>query len=119
MTLRAPSKLGSGGRRLWADVTSVYSLRPDEARLLEEAAREADLVDKLEKELAIQPLVTKGYKGQPRVNPIISEIRQHRAVLRQLLSGLKLPDEPVSAHFGASERSTRAREAALARWGRT
>jgi hypothetical protein len=48
------------------------------------------------------------------INPLISELRQHRSTLASLLRQLKLPDESVSAEA----RSTAARAAANARWSR-
>src|SRR5690606_5966339 len=114
-TTPTPQRLGRKARRLWRDVTSVYDLRPDELRVLEDACREVDLIERLEEELRDAQLVVRGSMGQPVANPLVQEIRQHRAVLRGLLGSLKLPDEDDRQ---ALARSTSARAAAQARWRR-
>lgn len=110
----APTKLGKSGRAMWADVTGTYQLRPDELRLLEDACREMDLVDRLVAELDKASLVVEGSMGQPVTNPLVQEIRQHRQVIKSLLAAIKLPDE--SGEQGS--RSAQARDAAAARWRR-
>ena len=112
----APTKLGAKSRRLWRWATSTYELRGDELRLLEDACREVDLIERLEKELARGDLVVAGSMGQPVTNPLLQELRQHRLVLRSLLGALHLPDEESTP--AASSRSSSAREAANARWRR-
>jgi hypothetical protein len=57
----------------------------------------------------------RGSQGQDVINPLISELRQHRSTLAALLRQLKLPDDSASA---AEARSTSARAAANARWSR-
>lgn len=80
-------------QELWDGITGVYSLRPDELRILEESCRESELIDKLEHELDGAELTVRGSQGQPVANPLVQEIRQHRQVLRGLLGSLKLPDD--------------------------
>ncbi|WP_043648046.1 hypothetical protein [Nocardia thailandica] len=109
----APKGLGAPGRALWRDVTAKYQLRADEMRVLEAACREADLIDRLETEMPAAKLIVTGSQGQPVINPMIPELRQHRATMAQLLRQLKLPDEGASAE----QRSNAARDAANARWG--
>jgi len=111
-----PQGLGRKARRLWRGITTVYELRPDEARVLEDACREIDLIERLEEELAKPEtdLIVHGSMGQPVANPLVQEIRQHRATLRQLLASLKLPDD----EGGQVDASTQAREAAARRWRR-
>ena len=48
-TPTAPTKLGVKGRKLWTSIAGKYVLRADELRTLEDACREADLVEKMEK----------------------------------------------------------------------
>lgn len=110
----APQKLSRAGRKFWTDITEKYELRTDELRILEDACREMDLIDRLEGELEGAKAIVHGSQGQPVINPLISEQRQHRATLAALLRQLKLPDEN-----GLSEeenRSAQARAAANARW---
>ena len=112
----APAKLSAKARRLWSSVTEKYDLRADELRVLEDACREVDLVERLEKALADGDLIVRGSQGQPVANPLVTEIRQHRGQLQRLLGSLKLPDEDGRA---AESRSSSARAAANARWRRS
>lgn len=104
------------GRKIWREVTSKYQLRADELRVLEDACREADLVDRLEAALEDAPLTVTGSMGQLVAHPLVQEVRQHRNVLAGLLAKLKLPDEDASGSR-ADARATSARAAAMARWG--
>lgn len=115
---RPPTGLQAKGRKLWRDVTARYGLRVDELRILEDACREADLIDRIEKELTKKgaELVVRGSMGQPVASPLMQEVRQHRNVLAGLLAKLKLPDEG-NAESRAEARATSARAAAMARWG--
>jgi hypothetical protein len=114
---RPPAGLGPAGGRLWREIVGRYDLRPDEVRLLADACREADIIDRLEEELAGAPLVVKGSMGQLVASPLVSEVRQHRTVLAGLLKSLKLPDTPAEAERRQTAVSEQARAAARARWG--
>ncbi|NEW33830.1 hypothetical protein GV791_14830 [Nocardia cyriacigeorgica] len=110
-----PKGLKPGGRKIWTDIVAQWDLRPDELRVLREAAREVDLIDALEDALAKDSLMIPGSMGQMVVHPMVTELRQHRSTLAALLRQLKLPDADGGA--GAQEsRSTAARAAANARW---
>jgi hypothetical protein len=61
-----------------------------------------------------QPKLVKGSQGQMVINPLISEVRQHRSVLASLLKQLKIPE--VDGAAGQQTRSTQARSAAMSRW---
>jgi hypothetical protein len=120
---RVPANLSPNGRRFWREMVGKYEFRPDELRILEDACREADLIDSLEVGmracLASNDMMVKGSMGQLVINPMISELRQHRATLAGLLRGLKLPDEAggeLGSAAGSGERSSAARHAALVRW---
>ena len=113
---QAPVGLGARGASLWGEVTKSYSLRSDELMVLEDACREADLVARLEAELSESELMVVGSMGQPVVNPLVAELRQHRSTFAKLAAQLKLPDEPGGSAQG--DRSTSARAAAVARWSR-
>jgi hypothetical protein len=114
---KKPRGLKEAGTDLWDSVSSKYRLRPDEWRILIDAAREADLVARLEDELVDAPLMVKGSQGQLVASPLVSEVRQHRAVLAQLLGKLKLPDSPQESARKKAEVSEKARMAARVRWG--
>lgn len=108
-----PDDLERAGAKLWTAVTSQYRLRADELRVLEDASREADLIAVLDKGMTGAKLLVRGSQGQDVINPLISELRQHRATLAGLLRQLKLPDDSEAA---AGARSSSARAAANARW---
>lgn len=112
---RKPAGLGTPGTALWASVVEHFDLRPDEVRILTDACWEADLIDRLATGLEGEPLVIEGSKGTLVAHPLLSEVRQHRAVLASLMRQLKLPDDGNAAG-AAGERSARARAAANARW---
>jgi hypothetical protein len=111
-----PKGLDKAGSALWRDVTGKYELRADEQRILEDACRERDLLARLEAGLAGTDLIVKGSQGQDVINPIVSELRQHRSTFASLMRQLKLPDEGGSAGDSGGELSARNRAAAQARW---
>jgi hypothetical protein len=77
-----------------------------------------DLVDELTAALVGAPKLVKGSQGQQVINPLISEVRQHRNCVASLLKWLKLPDVDTAGKpiAGGNTRSTQARQAANARW---
>jgi hypothetical protein len=127
MTAKRPTRppnLGLAGRALWKRVMDEgYIFRPDELRVLEDACRESDLIDRLECELT-KPGVTlqvRGSKGQMRAHPLLAEIRAHRVTLDRLLTSLKLKDaEDDNSGQGAlfEDRSSQMRNLAQQRWRR-
>ena len=112
-----PANLGDLGRELWDSIAPNYELRPDEWRILLDACREADIIQRLEDELADAPLMVSGSMGQLVASPLVSEVRQHRATLKTLLAALKIPDSPGGASRKRAVVSEKARMAARARWG--
>jgi hypothetical protein len=110
MATPAPKGLAAKGKKLWKETTTNYELRADELDTLEDICREADLIATLEEGLVGAALLLKGSQGQDVVNPLISEIRQHRATKKSLWASLKLPDD---ASEGASNQQ---RAAAQTRW---
>ena len=111
----APEGLGPKALEVWIEIAGGYDLRVDERRVLEDACREIDLIERLEEELKDADLIVTGSMGQPVASPLVQELRQHRGVLARLLGWLKLPDEeePAKGNTSAS-----ARQAAMVRWGR-
>ncbi|MGC9409818.1 hypothetical protein [Streptomyces sp. DZ1-3] len=107
--------LGARGLELWRDVLADHDLRTDELRVLEDACREVDLIERLEEGLRGAPLVVNGSQGQPVANPIVQELRQHRSLVSRLLAALKLSDAEQQER-DAGRRSQQARRAALTRW---
>ncbi|MER6402992.1 hypothetical protein ABT269_05550 [Streptomyces viridosporus] len=110
-------ELGARGYELWRAVLEDHELRTDELRVLEDACREADLIERLEEGMRGAPLVVNGSQGQPVANPIVQELRQHRALVSRLLAALKLSDAEQQER-DAGRRSQQARKAAMTRWNR-
>lgn len=114
---RTPAGLSKRAQTFWGRMVDRYEFRLDELRLLEDACREQDLVDRLEREIKSGPLMVSGSMGQEVANPLIGEVRQHRTVLARLFAQLKLPDDDEEVGAGAPESaSSKARRAAEARW---
>lgn len=114
---RMPRGLADGGQSLWDSIVPAYELRPDEVRILIDACREADIIERLESELIDAELMVKGSMGQLVASPLVSEVRQHRATLAGLLGKLKIPDSPAGAARKRAVVSQNAVKAARARWG--
>ena len=112
-----PANLGEQGAALWEAIVPTYDLRPDERRILIDACREADIIERLEDELATSELMVKGSMGQLVASPLVSEVRQHRATLKTLLAALKIPDSPAGEARKKTVVSEKARAAVRARWG--
>jgi len=115
----APRGLGRGGRALWREVTAAHAgLNPAALRVLADACNEADVVDGLQAALAGADPVVTGSKGQLVPHPLLGELRQHRALLGQLLRSLQLPDTDEGAAERAKAASETARANARARWSK-
>jgi hypothetical protein len=112
----APEGLGAAGAKLWVGIAGKYELRPDELRVLEDAAFEADVIGILRDGMVGQSLVVRGSQGQDVIHPLISELRQHRSTLASLVRQLKLPEDDSEA--AAGERSATMRGVANARWSK-
>lgn len=95
--MNRPENLDSAGCGLWDSVTGKWDLRPDELRVLAEACREADLIERLRVMVDEVPLTVEGSMGQVVMHPAVAELRQHRNVLASLLRSLKLPDDEQAA----------------------
>jgi hypothetical protein len=114
-----PNGLKEGGQWLWDAIAGdpIYVLRPDEWRMLADACRETDIIDRLQTEFDLGETTTKGSMGQEVAAPTLSELRQHRATLAGLFSKLKLPDTSGSTARKSAYVSEQAAKAARARWG--
>jgi len=105
------------GRRFWLATLKLFALTGPELEILAEAARTLDELDALRDAVAATGTTTEGSRGQPVVNPALSEMRQARAELRRLLEMLSLPDpEQDSGKAVTGARSARAAKAARTRW---
>jgi hypothetical protein len=102
------------GDRLRAAIEAEFELSEGEGLLLDKACATADLLERVEAEVATAPLVESGSRHQPVSNPLIRtqmELQQH---LVMLLQAMRLPlgeEDPEEA-----TTSRLARKAAMARW---
>jgi hypothetical protein len=63
---------------------------------------------------ALPDLVVTGSMGQPRMHPLLSELRAHRVLLERLTTALNLPDEWEESGLRPGQRH--AQRAAQGRW---
>lgn len=104
---RTPKHLGEAGLELWTTVLEANDLRPDELRMLEDACREADVIESLDAERR-RPgfkLYATGSMGQRVIDPVISELRQHSSTLAMLLTKLKLTEGETDSEISAKNRA--------------
>ena len=109
-----PGGLGELGIRLWTSVAGEFVLNAGELEILRQAAATVDEIVLLEAELRASSLVVAGYSGQPRPNPLLKIIQDHRLLLRRLVDSLALPDEGEESGMRPGQRH--ARTAAVGRW---
>jgi hypothetical protein len=89
-------------------------LNAGELEILRQAVATADEIASLEAELRASSFVVAGYAGQPRPNPLLKIIQDHRLLLRRLVDSLALPDDDQEHGMRPGQRH--ARTAANARW---
>ena len=111
---KPPDGLEAAGRRQWDSVAASFVLNAGEVEVLRQACRTSDEIVLLEAELRRSSLVVAGYAGQPRPNPLLKIIQDHRLLLRRLVDSLALPDEGEESGLRPGQRH--ARRAANARW---
>src|SRR5512133_3179634 len=109
-----PEGLGEPGVRLWTSVAASFVLNAGELEILRQACRTSDEITSLEAELRGSSLVVAGYAGQPRPNPLLKIIQDHRLLLRRLVDSLALPDDDQEHGMRPGQRH--ARTAAQGRW---
>ena len=112
---RPPAGLETAGKQLWDSVTASFVLNAGEVEILRQAATTADEIALLETELRGSSFVVAGYAGQPRPNPLLKIIQDHRLLLRRLVDSLALPDQDQES--GLRPGQAHARKAAEGRWG--
>jgi hypothetical protein len=113
-TPQPPTGLRAWGQALWDQVTEAHSFDAAGYFILAEACRTADIIEKLSGALRsnnaewiqlsdeVSQAVAENSDGRYEVleislvvNPILSEVRQQRLALRQLLAQLKLGNVEV------------------------
>ena len=110
-----PVGLREKGLALWQRLTAEYDFgaAPEKLLILEEAARTADMVDRLQRVVDDSDLRVRGSQGQPVSAPEVQELRQYRAQFAALLDKLRLPEDDTE---GATTCSQLGRHAARTRW---
>jgi nucleotide-binding universal stress UspA family protein len=88
-TPNPPKGLQTSGKALWRAVLAEFDLSPAELRLLHEAGRTTDELDRLAAAMPDASLTVMGSRGQPRPSPLLDEARKHRDTLVRLLTALK------------------------------
>jgi len=89
---RAPAGLSEAGRGLWRAIVGRYELDPAETMTLFQACKCADLIARLDAELAAADgLTVAGSEGQPRPHPHLAATAAQRRTLEHLLHALALP----------------------------
>lgn len=119
---RAPAGLGRAGRRVWREtlraVAPDWQLDERDLLVLEQAARQADLIADLEEALDREGIITKGAAGQPRVNGAVASLNQARASLVRLLGAVEIsPPRERTGHLSGRQRD-QLRDARRSRWPR-
>jgi hypothetical protein len=120
---RPPTGLLAAGRAVWTailddldDLDGDWELDARELLVLAAAARQADTNAALERAIKKSGVMVAGSKGQPRMNQMVTELRQGRIALEKLLSSLALPSDQSGGAMTAAEK--RGQAAANARWAR-
>lgn len=113
----APTGLKKAGRALWEDVTHTYSLRADEQRALEIAARHLDNCARIDAELTGVPLMTVGPRGRAVPHPLFEERRQESRVALHALVQIGLRDA-ADTLGDPRDRSAAGRALVRQRWKR-
>ncbi|MGL6235695.1 MAG: hypothetical protein ACRC20_10150 [Segniliparus sp.] len=111
---RAPHGLKTEGQRLWRAVVAEFDLsfEPHKQRILFDACKTADLVQRLDEAAEDAPLTAKGSMGQEVISPLIAQSQSARSLLAQLLSRLDLPPTDEEQAERAEKLSQTRRKAA-------
>jgi hypothetical protein len=86
-----PVGLNASGKTLWRTIIGEYELDPAEFVLLHQLCRAVDVLDRLNVDLAGMGVTVSGSTGQPRVKPLLAEIREQVKLVDRLQMSLALP----------------------------
>lgn len=120
---KAPKGLKTAGRRLWREIHETYEFvyAPEVIMLVEDAARTADVVARLQDVVDnADTLRTSGSRGQDVAIPELDALRAYRAQFAALIKQLDLPsveDSDAGKSDAPMSRSEAGKIAASARWG--
>ncbi|BBX06933.1 hypothetical protein [Mycolicibacterium aichiense] len=92
-----PTGLGTEGKKLWREVVNTFNVieEPHNRRILFDACKTADLIDRLDEAMNGQELTARGSMGQLVIHPLIAQAQSARTLLAQLLTRLNFapPEE--------------------------
>ena len=91
---KTPTGLGTEGTKLWREVVGTFDVNeePHKRRILFDACKTADLIDKLDAAMVGEPLTAKGSMGQLVIHPLIAQSQSARTQLAQLLTRLNFAE---------------------------
>jgi hypothetical protein len=116
-----PKGLTAASRRLWLAVVKEFDLTPGELMHLEQWCHTSDELAELESALSgAEAEIHETKAGVLRPNPLLAEVRAHRATLAKHAAALNIPHLSAmpkkTLEPAESETTSRARKAAQARW---
>ena len=124
-TPKAPKGLRTAGRRFWREIHTTYEFpdAPELVLLVEDAARTADVVARLQQVVdTADTLRTTGSRNQDVAIPELDALRAYRAQFAALVKQLDLPgadaENDPAGRTTPMTRSEAGRKAASARWDR-
>jgi hypothetical protein len=109
----APRDLAAAGRKLWRNATGEFTFNAVEFELLYQLCCVVDEIAAMRTDLSEMGMVVSGSERQPRPNPLLAVLSNHRKLADQLAVALSLPLEGESV---GRRRSAQAKIAADARW---
>jgi hypothetical protein len=109
----APKDLNEAGRTLWRKADREFEFSSVEYELLHQLCVTLDEIAGMRADLSEMGYIVAGAEKQPRPNPLIATLREHRKLVDQLVTALALPIEGEAV---GRRRSAQAKQAADARW---
>ena len=103
----------SAGDRLRREILAAYELTPAELILLDQAVAVADVLERLNAQVATEGLTAFGSTRQTVASPLLAAQREHAKTLAALLGAIAVPaageDEGVSSTSKAAQRAAHVR----------
>jgi hypothetical protein len=115
-TTPAPPDLQAAGVALWRKATREWEFHSIELSVLHQLCAVTDEIEAMRADLAQMGMIVAGSEKQPRANPLIDKLVNHRRLADQLVVALALPIEGEAAGM---RRSAKAKQSADHRWRRT
>lgn len=87
---KTPAGLDTEGAKLWREIVGTFDVieEPHKRRILFDACKTADLIERLDAAMNGEELTSKGSMGQLVIHPLIAQSQAARTQLAQLLSRL-------------------------------